>query len=265
MDFAREHLKQLGWQEGDGLGRGRDGIAEALKPKLKFDNCGIGHDPAKEFTHTWWSEAYNSAAANVTVTEATDGCQLTAVKRGKKKKKKEKKPAKSMYSNFVTGGTLVGDHVSGGGAADGEGTEGEEEAAVESRLSDEQLLAACGGRTAHKGARHGHRMDGKLARIVAQEAAIIARLQGREPAEEAPAKKKKKKRKNEEVEESCPGGLDRSDVDASLLDGVKTKKRKKEKKCDVEPVNNTANDESGAKDALSEKKKKKKRKSQADS
>ncbi|KAF0286888.1 G patch domain-containing protein 4 [Amphibalanus amphitrite] len=94
------------------------------------------------------------------------------------KKKKKKKVVKSAYSNFVTGGTLVGSSVTGGGEADGEGPE--EAAPAESRLSDEQLLAACGGRTAHKGARHGHKMDGKLARIVAQEAAILARLTGPE-------------------------------------------------------------------------------------
>ncbi len=33
------------------------------------------------------------------------------------------------------------------------------------RLSDKELLAACGGLTGHKAARHGHRLSGKLRRM----------------------------------------------------------------------------------------------------
>jgi hypothetical protein len=34
-----------------------------------------------------------------------------------------------------------------------------------SRLTDEELLAACGGLTGHKAARHGHGLTGKLLRV----------------------------------------------------------------------------------------------------
>ncbi|XP_043194553.1 G patch domain-containing protein 4-like isoform X1 [Amphibalanus amphitrite] len=261
MDFAREHLKQLGWQEGDGLGKGRNGIAEALKPKLKFDTTGIGHDPAKEFTHTWWSEAYNTAAANVTVNEASDGCQLAT---SNTKKKKKKKVVKSAYSNFVTGGTLVGSSVTGGGEADGEGPE--EAAPVESRLSDEQLLAACGGRTAHKGARHGHKMDGKLARIVAQEAAILARLTGQKPADEDVTKRKKKKRKADVGEDPTSAILDNDDLGSAVVGCLKSeKKKKKRKKPDLDAVDESIAEDGSTVVSTSERRKKKKQKSQASS
>merc|ERR1712106_957493 len=36
-------------------------------------------------------------------------------------------------------------------------------------LTDEELVAACGGRTAHKGGRHGHKMTAKLDRIAEAE------------------------------------------------------------------------------------------------
>jgi len=36
-------------------------------------------------------------------------------------------------------------------------------------LTDDELVRASGGRTAHKGGRHGYRMDTKLARIEAAE------------------------------------------------------------------------------------------------
>lgn len=262
MDFAREHLKQLGWQEGDGLGSARHGITEALKPKLKFDNAGVGHDPAKEFTCTWWSEAYNSAAGNITVTEATDGCQLVA--KPKKKKKKEKKTPKSTYRNFVTGGLLVGDQVAGSEGADGEPVEQKPAAedAAASRLSDDQLLAACGGRTAHKGARHGHKMNGKLARIMAQEAAILARLGEGKGGEETVTKKK---RKRAEVEDSHSADTE-CEVSITKTDGLKTeKKKKKKKRSDSDAVDMSTNDENCVDDLVSEKKKKRKRKTERES
>lgn len=52
---------------GKGLGKNEDGIAKPLKPKLKFDNHGIGHDPAEHFTNNWWEQVYNKAASNVKV------------------------------------------------------------------------------------------------------------------------------------------------------------------------------------------------------
>ena len=243
------------------MGREQHGITEALKPKLKFDNSGIGHDPAKEFTHSWWSEAYNSAASNITVTEATDGCQLVA--KPKMKKKKKKKTLKSMYSNFVTGGMLVGNQLTGGGS-DGEAAEetaGEDSA--DSHLSDEQLLQACGGRTAHKGARHGHKMDGKLARIMAQEAAILAKLQnGKNDQKNVIQKKKKRKHVEEEDSQSADAECEVSNGEAET---EKKMKKKKKKRCETVAGELSTNDENAACDPLPERKKKKKRKAERDS
>ena len=42
-------------------------MSEPIKPSLKFDKTGVGHDPAKEFTDTWWSDAYKQAADNVVI------------------------------------------------------------------------------------------------------------------------------------------------------------------------------------------------------
>ena len=41
-------------------------------------------------------------------------------------------------------------------------------------LSDAELFQACGGRTAHKGARHGLKLNGKLARLAEQEQSVAA-------------------------------------------------------------------------------------------
>ncbi|XP_010132659.1 PREDICTED: G patch domain-containing protein 4, partial [Buceros rhinoceros silvestris] len=69
------------------------------------------------------------------------------------------------------------------------------------RLTDEELMRACGGRTAHKGARHGLTMSAKLARLEEQEReqerAFLAtyRHQQREPPESSPGAERQEKRK----------------------------------------------------------------------
>lgn len=52
---------------GKGLGKNETGISSALKPKLKFDNTGIGHNAGDEFTNNWWEKLFNTAANNINV------------------------------------------------------------------------------------------------------------------------------------------------------------------------------------------------------
>lgn len=42
-------------------------MVKPLKPNLKFDNYGIGHNAAEQFTNNWWEHLYNKAANNITV------------------------------------------------------------------------------------------------------------------------------------------------------------------------------------------------------
>lgn len=42
-------------------------MAEALKPTLKFDTTGVGHDSSEQFTFNWWENVYNQAADNIDV------------------------------------------------------------------------------------------------------------------------------------------------------------------------------------------------------
>lgn len=58
MNFARKQLEKYGWSEGKGLGKKEDGIVTAIKPKLKFDNSGVGHDVGEQFTNNWWEKNY---------------------------------------------------------------------------------------------------------------------------------------------------------------------------------------------------------------
>ena len=43
-EFARNHMEGKGWSSGEGLGKHGQGIVDALKPKLKFDQTGVGHN-----------------------------------------------------------------------------------------------------------------------------------------------------------------------------------------------------------------------------
>ncbi|XP_010287157.1 PREDICTED: G patch domain-containing protein 4, partial [Phaethon lepturus] len=65
------------------------------------------------------------------------------------------------------------------------------------RLTDEELMRACGGCTAHKGARHGLTMRAKLARLEEQERAFLATYRHKERQQ----KKKQEKKEEEDKEE----------------------------------------------------------------
>ena len=49
--FAERMLRKQGWTDGQGLGKTQQGIVDPIKPTLKFDKTGIGHDHAEEFTN----------------------------------------------------------------------------------------------------------------------------------------------------------------------------------------------------------------------
>uniref|UniRef100_A0A6I8P2E2 G patch domain-containing protein 4 n=1 Tax=Ornithorhynchus anatinus TaxID=9258 RepID=A0A6I8P2E2_ORNAN len=67
LNFAEQQLQRHGWTPGKGLGRREDGIAKAIKVKMKQDNAGVGHDPAEQFTNHWWSHLFNRTAAKIVV------------------------------------------------------------------------------------------------------------------------------------------------------------------------------------------------------
>ncbi|ELW59863.1 G patch domain-containing protein 4 isoform X2 [Tupaia chinensis] len=177
MKFAEEQLLKHGWTQGKGLGRKENGITQALKVTLKQDTHGVGHDPAEEFTNHWWNELFNKTAANLVV---KTGQMATLTSGGEK-------PDKDLES-----------------CSDDDS----QDPVPPKILTDEMLLQACEGRTAHKAARLGITMKAKLARLEAQEQDFLARLKGQDHGtpqpqpESKPHKKKKKKRKQKEEDEA---------------------------------------------------------------
>ncbi|ALC48039.1 CG15561 [Drosophila busckii] len=250
MDFAKKILSKYGWKEGDGLGKNNDGIAAPLKASLKFDNAGLGVDRAKEFNDHWWERCFNEAAANVSVQVEKDGQVSTARKEGeeaveistkgysarKLKKAKDQHSGANggaVYEHFLQSALLTQD--------EGEVTNTDriksEDIAVSTVnvLTDEELFKACGGRTAHKGARHGLKLSGKLARIEQQEREMLAKLQLKQTAPDEvvePTSKKKKKRKDKLAEkvEVVPLETKKRKLESCPEEVVKSKKKKKNNK-----------------------------------
>ncbi|XP_027946073.1 G patch domain-containing protein 4 [Eumetopias jubatus] len=211
MKFAEEQLRKHGWTQGKGLGRKENGITQALKVTLKQDTHGVGHDPAREFTDHWWNELFNKAAASLVVEAGQDGVRLRHL--SKETTGRNHPKPNMLYQKFVKAATLT----SGGEKPD---KDWESHSEDDSRgrkppkiLTDEMLLQACEGRTAHKAARLGITMKAKLARLEAQEQAFLARLKGQDPGtpqlqseSKLPKKKKKKRKQREERKAAATAG-----------------------------------------------------------
>lgn len=173
-DFARTQLLKYGWSEGKGLGKHENGIAEALKPTLKFDTAGIGHK--NDDYNNWWENAFNKAANNITVKSETNGVSISISKKhedplngSKGRNSKSSTPYRNfLKSSVLFNGNLIGDNT---GTCKTENIKQQDVSCTS--LTDEELFKVCGGRTGHKGARHGLTLSGKLNRIAQQEEALL--------------------------------------------------------------------------------------------
>lgn len=215
MDFARQQLEKYGWKDGEGLGKSRNGISNPIKAKLKFDNSGLGHNIADELVNPWWQRVYDKAAENVNI-EKQEGSVKIETKgeteiTTKKRKSKKRSENNEKYGNFVRRAALTGEGEQRVGS-DGE-EDLEDEPKTKKRtsgiceLTDDELFKACGGRTVHKGARHGLSMSAKLARSAQLEEEELKRIKslrnpkktkdvtkGEDVCKEKEKKKKRKKK-----------------------------------------------------------------------
>ncbi|XP_005280752.2 G patch domain-containing protein 4 [Chrysemys picta bellii] len=189
MTFAEQQLQRHGWKQGKGLGKRENGISEAIKVKVKCDTAGVGHDPAEQFTFHWWDHLFNKSAANILVEAGQDGVQMKKLseQEGEISNKKPRKAPSSrsmLYGRFVKAATLTAEgEEPTKQVSTSESSEDEEQKLDLSsvrKLTDEELVRACGGRTAHKGARHGLTMSAKLARLEEQERAFLAKYSQKE-------------------------------------------------------------------------------------
>ncbi|XP_055066192.2 G patch domain-containing protein 4 [Misgurnus anguillicaudatus] len=248
LKFAEQQLLRHGWEKGKGLGRRESGISEAIKVKIKCDKGGVGHKEGEQFTFHWWDHVFNKASSNLVVETGQDGVKVKAddtnnVLISNKKPTKAQQAKSMLYGSFVKSATLLSGEVqpekpseSDDSSSSSEDEDHKLDLSSTTKLSDADLLKACGGRTAHKGARHGLTMNAKLARLEQQELEFMNKYgknnksaQTSTNPEDNPdatekTKRKKSKRKEKPSEEDSNGSVF---VNDDMI--TKTKKKKNRK------------------------------------
>lgn len=157
-----------------------------IKANLKFDKDGLGHDKAKDFTNHWWENAYNDAANNIDIEQNSSvGNDAVAISL----KNAESIEVSAKFQVLCIAAKILNKNISiqnvqistngismqkmrmeaglsGYGATfqkmrstlnnqlgdtdDEDRPSGSNNGKGHMALTDEELLKACGGRTAHK-------------------------------------------------------------------------------------------------------------------
>ncbi|KAL1919151.1 uncharacterized protein VTP21DRAFT_2533 [Calcarisporiella thermophila] len=241
--FAEAQLSKYGWSKGQGLGKNRDGIKKAISVSQKQDTKGVGSET--DWGFAWWDHLYNKSTSKIQVEK--DGEEIVVKKKGGSAKVKKNGPADTisgdqspeasedaeeqepveastiasiirtkLYSTFVKSSVSLNDPSTPKLEENEEDDDDKRDYSI--KITDEELLAACEGRTARKGARG--EQDGKLARVMGE--VLAARSKDNDIVV-------KRKREEEEEEES---GKKRTKSEDSEESGetVKPRKKRKEKK-----------------------------------
>uniref|UniRef100_A0A8C1ZP93 G patch domain-containing protein 4 n=1 Tax=Cyprinus carpio TaxID=7962 RepID=A0A8C1ZP93_CYPCA len=267
LKFAEEQLLRHGWEKGKGLGRSENGISEAIKVKIKCDKRGMGHKEGEQFTFHWWDHVFNKASSNLVVETGQSGVMVKKSDDGNdglisNKKPRKAQQAKSMlYGCFVKSATLLSgeeqpEKISDSDDSSSSSSEDEDkklDLSSTTKLSDTDLLKACGGRTAHKGARHGLTMSAKLARLEQQEQEFMNKYGKKNHTAETSTsntdcvnpegrpdiKEKTKRKKSKRQEEPSENNIHEDKMTTQVLSSNDTEdiKPKKRKESNVGSVN----------------------------
>ncbi|XP_009281689.1 PREDICTED: G patch domain-containing protein 4 [Aptenodytes forsteri] len=176
-----------------------------------------------------------------------------------KKPRKAGSAGSMLYGRFVKSATLTAcGEESTKLPAGSESSEEEEKLDLSSarRLTDEELMRVCGGRTAHKGARHGLTMSAKLARLEEQERAFLATYQHKEqqheppesspPAERQEIRKKKRRQSRDGADAEVLQSQELSREEEVAGEEGKAVKRKKKKNQELSGEEEVAGEEGKA-------------------
>ncbi|KAL7573790.1 hypothetical protein ACA910_007819 [Epithemia clementina (nom. ined.)] len=113
--FARKQLEKMGWKEGTGLGKKRDGISTHIKVQKRQENAGLGIErhvaQTQQASSEWWKASLGDTLAKL-------GSKSEKEKKNKKKRSKNekdeetKKRSRKDYTDDelfeVTGGARFG-------------------------------------------------------------------------------------------------------------------------------------------------------------
>ena len=93
--FGAKILEKFGWKEGEGLGKSKNGITEAIQIKRREENMGLGK-AKKEimWNDKWWEQSYNNILKDIKPIHNEK----------KERKKSEDKSAKKRKNSNVSSG-----------------------------------------------------------------------------------------------------------------------------------------------------------------
>mmetsp|Transcript_441 Transcript_441/g.978 ORF Transcript_441/g.978 Transcript_441/m.978 type:complete len:280 (-) Transcript_441:35-874(-) len=243
QSFAKRQLEKMGWTEGTGLGKNRDGRKEHVKVQKREDNMGIGQEKelAKEMGNTWWKDSVGGTLARLQ--------QKKKDEKEKKKRRKDKKKPKSSKSGESTTTIAI------------------------KTYTDAELFEATGG--ARFGMRAQRRAEGKWKRTesgselmeLEKKAKASMQWNGRGDAQVVIEEKSSKKRMHAEVDISTvtPSITEEERDDDEDDKQSKKKRRKLEKASKLHQVSLSASEEDSPIDKESKKKKKKEKKTKKSS
>lgn len=168
VTFRLQYKHSGTFANGKGLGKEESGISKAIKVNIKNDTAGVGYDAGDQFSFHWWDHVFNKAAKSIVVQENDEGVEVvkssndSCTVSSKRPSKNRNKPL--LYGRFVKASSKTLECV----ATDSD-DESDSERDFSHLCAEEKLFQACGGRTAHKAARHGFGLNGKLQRVEEQE------------------------------------------------------------------------------------------------
>lgn len=111
--FAAKQMQKMGWKEGTGLGKNRDGMVSHIKVKKREENSGLGIE--KERTRQmgvggmWWSSSVADTLMKLQSKSSSGGGDDNKSK--KKKSKKDKKSKKSSKKEKNAGKIYTEDEL----------------------------------------------------------------------------------------------------------------------------------------------------------
>mmetsp|Transcript_68544 Transcript_68544/g.134696 ORF Transcript_68544/g.134696 Transcript_68544/m.134696 type:complete len:152 (-) Transcript_68544:37-492(-) len=73
-DFGKRILIKYGWQEGQGLGRLKNGRVDCVQAQRREDKKGLGADKRKSEDQwdNWWADCFNNIARKLSVENLSD-------------------------------------------------------------------------------------------------------------------------------------------------------------------------------------------------
>ena len=97
--FGAKILEKFGWKEGEGLGKSKNGITEAIQIKRREENMGLGKTKKEVmWNDKWWEQSYNNILKDI------KPLHNEKKEKNKERKNSEDKSAKKRKNSNVSNG-----------------------------------------------------------------------------------------------------------------------------------------------------------------